>query len=96
MSGVVETRSLSRPGDLEELRTVLHHQGNVIAGTEAGISQEMGKPVRAFIEVPVRGDEARPGHDDGRVIRVLLGSKAQVELVGHRITSRLSPVAVGR
>jgi hypothetical protein len=78
---------LSRPRDLEELRTVLHHQGNVITGTETGVPQQMGQPVGAFVEIPVRGDQSRSGHDDGRAIGMLVGLKAQVALVGHRIAS---------
>ena len=87
---------MSRPGDLEELRTVLHHQSNVVARTETGVAQEMGNPVGAFIEILVGGGESRSGHDDRRSIRVLFGSGAQVELVAHRITPASDLAAIDR
>src|ERR1019366_1426628 len=75
--GDVEAGPQGGPHHLTIARVVLHHDGEVVAGTEAALAQQSGQADGACIELPVRHDSA-VAHDDGVTVRIRGGDRSGI------------------
>ncbi|GAA3149267.1 hypothetical protein GCM10020001_085800 [Nonomuraea salmonea] len=65
---VVQAGAVRGPGDGQEERVVGQHEGDVVAGTQAGGAEEVGQPVRLLVQLAVGDDLPGARHDHSGLV----------------------------
>ena len=89
--GDVEARAEAGPDRIHEGEVVFHQEGHVVAALQAPITEQVGHPKGAFVELGEGHDPAGVCRDQGRLVR------GQARVVGEIHLARVSSVggAVG-